>query len=92
MQKRDEIFINFTPLLCMLFVCMLYDVVFTDLDISPCNRLLQALRTSWTVMDVYSGLFLFVHFICCVILLAAPMLRYSVVGLLLDIFLFLLVR
>ena len=76
----------------MLFVCMLYDVVFTDLDISPCNRLLQALRTSRTVMDVYSGLFLFVHFICCVILLAAPMLRYSVVGLLLDIFLFLLVR
>ena len=76
----------------MLFVCMLYDVVFTDLDISPCNRLLQALRTSWTVMDVYSGLFLFVHFMCCVILLAAPMLRYSVVGLLLDIFLFLLVR
>ena len=76
----------------MLFVCMLYDVVFTDLDISPCNRLLQALLTSWTVMDVYSGLFLFVHFICCVILLAAPMLRYSVVGLLLDIFLFLLVR
>ena len=83
---------NFTPLLCMLFVCMLYDVVFTDLDISPCNRLLQALRASWKVMDVYSGLFLFVHFICCVILLAAPMLRYSVVGLLLDIFLFLLVR
>lgn len=76
----------------MLFVCMLYDVVFTDLDISPCNRLLQALCTSWTVMDVYSGLFLFVHFMCCVILLAAPMLRYSVVGLLLDIFLFLLVR
>jgi hypothetical protein len=30
MQKRDEIFINFTPLLCMLFVCMLYDVVFAD--------------------------------------------------------------
>lgn len=32
MQKRDEIFINFTPLLCMLFVCMLYDVVFADLE------------------------------------------------------------